>query len=243
MRTHRQHHAGSSARRYASQLRRTEIRQHHRQAVLWLIPSALVGFGVLVLASRVLPANGSSTALLAGLAVPASVAARIYRTGEEVRRWRHGADGERRTARLLHSLTPRGWTVLHDRAIPGHHLALLPDGRGAVYIATKAWHARSHVAVRNGILYYGEANRTAQLASVQWEAHQAAKALGVPVSPVIAVHGAAVRGGRLSLDGVIVLDARRLRRQLRSIPHQRDPQAAQALAERAEAALPRHTTN
>ena len=42
-----------------------------------------------------------------------------FRPSADSRAWRRGANGERRTARLLAPLERRGWTVLHDLAIPG----------------------------------------------------------------------------------------------------------------------------
>lgn len=33
--------------------------------------------------------------------------------------WRHGAEGERGTARMLAPLERHGWAVMHDLAVPG----------------------------------------------------------------------------------------------------------------------------
>jgi hypothetical protein len=47
--------------------------------------------------------------------------------------WRRGAEGERRTARLLGPLARQGWVALHDLAIPSSranldHLVIGPGG-------------------------------------------------------------------------------------------------------------------
>ena len=60
---------------------------------------------------------------LAGLlavAVAAGLGWRLrFRPSADIRAWRRGATGERRTACLLARLERRGWAVLHDLAIPG----------------------------------------------------------------------------------------------------------------------------
>ncbi|GHE29472.1 hypothetical protein GCM10017673_35090 [Streptosporangium violaceochromogenes] len=63
-----------------------------------------------------------------------------WRTHEAVRTWRKGALGERRTARMPRPLARRGYTILHDRAIPGSranvdHLVI--GGAGVFVVDTK----------------------------------------------------------------------------------------------------------
>ncbi|WP_202240003.1 nuclease-related domain-containing protein [Actinacidiphila reveromycinica] len=212
----------------------------------WLPPAVVIGYGVLLITWRMLP-SARVLALAAGAALPTLLARRIYKVGPEVRRWRVGADGERRTAALLAPLTWDGWHVVHDRAIPGggranlDHVALLPDGESAVLIDTKAWTARATVTMRRGTAYCGSRSLAETIKTTRWEAKQTSLALGVPVTPLIAVHGAKVARGRLSLgDGLVIVSAGRLRSELRRIPVQRDPQAARHLAVRAEGALPRY---
>jgi hypothetical protein len=75
---------------------------------------------------------------LAVLAATAGLGSRLwFRPSRDTRAWRRGARGERRTARLLASLERRGWSVLHDLAIPGSPANIDCDdpergGRGAV---------------------------------------------------------------------------------------------------------------
>jgi hypothetical protein len=56
---------------------------------------------------------------------------------------------------------------------------------------------------------------------VSWEADQAAQVLpdpGMAVVPIVAVHGARVPWGRVVVDGVPVVAARRLPSMLRQLP-------------------------
>jgi hypothetical protein len=62
----------------------------------------------------------SSLAGLTGLAAAAALAWRLrFRPTADTLAWRRGAQGERRTARLLASLERHGYQVFHDLAIPG----------------------------------------------------------------------------------------------------------------------------
>ncbi|WP_431983922.1 nuclease-related domain-containing protein [Streptomyces qinglanensis] len=147
--------------------------------------------------------------------------------------WSTGAAGERRTARILAPLTwTRRYAALHDRAIPRSRANLdhLVIGRaGPVYVDSKNWTSPGSHAILgpDKQLYYetrsrgGRRNRYPQaraVATVRWEADQAQRVLGWPVRAVIAVHGAHVPGSGLSLDGVTVIQARKLRRYLRRLP-------------------------
>lgn len=169
---------------------------------------------------------------------------RVYRRGANS--WATGAAGEERTARMLAPLTRCGYLVLHDRAVPGScanldHLVAGPAG--VVYIDTKAWRSQhARVTVAGGVLRYGRYDKTRELQTVLWEAERAAAALGVPVRPVIAVHGARIPAprGRLELHGVTLIEARRLRGLIQSLPPQPGWDAARigAVATRAQQRLP-----
>ncbi|MGW2865612.1 nuclease-related domain-containing protein [Streptomyces sp. NPDC001205] len=235
-------YAGRSALRHAQALRRAELRVQHRRAARVLPVAAALGFAVTT-ALGWLP---GPLPLLAGLLVPSCAARWLYQPSQDVRHWRQGAAGEQKTARLLRPLARRGWTVLHDRAIPGStanvdHLLLLPDGLGAVLVDTKTVNPRlrARVTMRGTRVHVGGRNFARQAETVQWEAEQAAKALGVSVAPVVAIHGARVpRAGIRTPDGLLIVPAARLRHVLAAIPHQRRPECAQRLAERAATALP-----
>ncbi|MFI6122876.1 nuclease-related domain-containing protein [Streptomyces sp. NPDC051064] len=153
--------------------------------------------------------------MVAALVVGGLGVRRLYRRSHNS--WAVGAAGEARTAKLLAPLVRRSHAVvLHDRAIPGSranldHLAF--TAAGALYVDTKNWTSgKSRLTVQGGILRFGRYDQTRALQTVVWEAEQAARALGVPVRPVVAVHGAKVPAprGRLELGGVTVVEAKRL---------------------------------
>jgi len=227
--------AGSSAARMGQQQRAVERAGQKRLAVRVLPVAAAVAVLLMMWAG--------SLGLLFGLVLLAVAAWRIYRpTGSS---WSTGAAGERRTAKMMLPLQRDGWTALHDRAIPNSkanldHLLISPAGE-VVYVDTKTWTSnKSALRVQDGQLWYGKYAQTRALDTVVWEAGQAARVLGVPVTPYIAVHGASVPYGQLTLQGVTLVDAKTLVRHLRNrapaplapgvIPHQ--------LAQRAEQLLP-----
>ncbi|UNZ22327.1 NERD domain-containing protein (plasmid) [Streptomyces sp. 891-h] len=186
----------------------------------------------------------ASLLLLVGL--PGWVARRCYQPGPEVRRWRHGAEGEQRTARLLRPLARRGWTVLHDLAIPGtranaDHLVLLPDGRGAVMVDSKHLNRTGQVTVRGGTLHCGNRTYPDMLSTARGLAEKAGAALGVPAAALVVVHGARVPNGRIRAQGVTIVSPSRLRGELTSIPCTPDRDRAELLADRARRHLPPHT--
>jgi hypothetical protein len=155
-----------------------------------------------------------------------------------------GAEGERRTAELLRPLQAEGWTVLHDRAIPGAHSAnadhvLVSPGALVFLVDSKLWSAHSLVHVRNGRLRHGEQDRHKAVASLQFEADLVARALRTPVQPLIAVHNAPVAFGGLFVEGIPVVPAGRLLEVLRRNDGPRNP-GALWLAQHADAALPRY---
>jgi hypothetical protein len=71
---------------------------------------------------------------------------------------------------------------------------------------------------------------------VSWEADQAAQVLpdpGMAVLPVVAVHGAQVPWGKVVIDGVPVVSARRLPSMLRQLPVVLGPERVAWLADQA----------
>ena len=217
----RHHGAGASARRMAAAIRTTERRAKRRRALRAAPAVTLLGSGTGYAATSagLGPAGITATAALCA-AVLYSVG-RIPSTAS--RNWAKGAAGERRTARILAPLTRFGrYAVLHDRAIPRSranldHIVLGPFG--ILYVDTKTWTStRSALSVRHGELYYGRYSQTRALSTVQWESDQVARALGHPARTVVAVHGAAVPGGCLTIGAVTVIPASRLRSYIRSLP-------------------------
>ena len=159
-----------------------------------------------------------------------------------------GAVGEQRTALLLQPLEAAGWTVLHDRAIPGARKAnadhvLVSPGARLFLVDSKLWSARYPVHATGGQLWHGEAgrpqaDRSRSVRSVLYESDLVARAVGVPVQPVIAVHNAAVADGGFFVQDVPVVPAARLVEVLHGNDSPWDLVAADWLARWAAAVLP-----
>jgi hypothetical protein len=139
-----------------------------------------------------------------------------FRVSAEARAWRHGAAGERRTARLLRRLERDGYTSLHDLAVPGSnanidHLVIGPTG--VVVVDSKQYTGRVHQS-NDGRAWHNHAPLDRQLEVVRWEAATIAWILGVRVDPLVCVHGAEVAYGGLIAGGVAIVPAARLRAAL-----------------------------
>ncbi|MFE5730238.1 nuclease-related domain-containing protein [Streptomyces sp. NPDC056528] len=227
----RRSNAGASARRQGDLQRAAERAAQHRRAK-WALPlaaaaGAVVGWAV-----------GTVTVWQIGVLVAAAVLA--YGVRQTYRRqhnsWRVGAEGEQATARMLAPLARRGYAVLHDRAIPGSRANLdhlIAGPAGVLLIDSKNWRSKTaRVTLTGGLLRYGRYDQTKALRTVVWEAEQAARALGVPVRPVLAVHGARIPAprGRTELHGVTVIEAKRLRGMLTGLAPQPGWDAARITA-------------
>jgi Nuclease-related domain len=131
--------------------------------------------------------------------------------------WRHGAQGERRTARLLAPLQQHGYQVFHDLAVPGSaanvdHLVVGPTGM--YVIDSKRYRGQLHYS--GGHLWHGDRALDRTLATLWWEATQVAETLAfgpdLHVYPVLCVHVARLPWlQELLVDGIPVLDAAALR--------------------------------
>ena len=161
-----------------------------------------------------------------------------FRVAPDTLAWRHGAAGERRTARLLAPLERHGWAVLHDLAIPGSkanidHLVIGPGG--VVVIDTKRYRGRLRLDA-DGLLWHGRHLLVSALRKTLWEADQVDEVLGVAdigVAAVMAVHGTKVPWGRLHADGVLVAPAQRVPDLLQALPPILGPERVAWLANRA----------
>jgi hypothetical protein len=177
--------------------------------------------------------------VLGGLAVLVAGWGLRFRPSPDAIAWRRGAAGERRTARLLSHLERHGWAVLHDLAIPSSranldHLAIGPGG--VFVIDSKQYCGRRLQLDPSGRLWHGRYPLTPTLRAVSFEADQAAQVLpdpGVAVVPIVAVHGAQVPWGKVVMDGVPVVPARRLPGMLRQLPALLGPERVAAVANQA----------
>ena len=175
--------------------------------------------------------------VLGGLAAVAAGWGLWFRPSPDAVAWRRGAAGERRTARLLHPLGRRGWVVLHDLAVPGSranidHLLIGPGG--VFVIDSKQYRGRLRLDP-SGRLWHGHYLLASTLRAVSFEADQAAQVLPDPgvVVPIVAVHGAQVPWGKVVIDGVPIVPARRLPSMLRRLPAVLGPERVSDLANQA----------
>src|SRR5690625_2759836 len=207
--------AGAGAAAKAAEIARTERPRILLTAVLGAAAGALLGALV-----------GS---LLVGLvlAVLGAAAAGLWQRGRGVAaRWRMGATGERRTGRTLDRLRRRGWTVLHDRALPTgranvDHLLVAPDG-SVWNVDSKVRTGAARYDARRNYLRIGRASGYQLISSTLYETDRITRALerevgSVQVHSVLAVHRAKLPAWRnIQLKGVHVVSAKRVRGWLSS---------------------------
>jgi hypothetical protein len=206
------------------------------RALPWRVAVVLgIGAGGGVLGSLLAPRLGL---VLGGLAAVAVGLGLRFRPSPDAVAWRRGAAGERSTARLLGQLERHGWAVLHDLAVPGSranldHLAIGPGG--VFVIDSKQYRGRLQFD-SSGRLWHGRYPLAPVLRTVEFEADQAAQVLpdpGVAVVPIVAVHGAQVPWGKVVIEGVPVVPARRLPSMLRELPAVLGPERVADLADQA----------
>jgi hypothetical protein len=193
-----------------------------------------IAVGGEVLGRLMVPRLGLVVGVLAAMAVGWGLR---FRPSPDASAWRRGAAGERRTARLLGPLERQGWVVLHDLAVPGSpaNLDHLVIGPGGVFVVdSKQYRGRLQLDP-SGRLWHGRYPLTAVLRAVSFEADRAARILADPqvVVPIVAVHGVQVPWGKIVVDGVPVVPARRLPSMLGALPAVLGPERVADLADRA----------
>jgi hypothetical protein len=194
-----------------------------------------VGVGGGVLGSLLAPRLGLVVAALAAAATGWGLR---FRPSSDAVAWQQGAAGERRTARLLDPLERQGWAVLHDLAVPGSRANLdhLVIGPGGVFMVDSK-HYRGRLRLDgSGRLWHGRYPLAPTLRAVSFEADRAAQVLVDPdvvVVPIVAVHGAPVPWGKVVMNGVPVVAARRLPSMLRELPAVLGPERVAAVATQA----------
>jgi Nuclease-related domain len=176
--------------------------------------------------------------VVAALAASAGGWGLRFKPSREAVAWRRGSVGERRTAQLLGPLERHGWAVLHDLAVPRSRANLdhLVIGPGGVFVIdSKQYRGRLQLDPSGG-LWHGRYPLAPTLQAVSFEADQAALILpdpGLAVVPIVAVHGAQVPWGKVVMDGVPVVSARRLPSMLCALPAVLGPERVAALADQA----------
>jgi hypothetical protein len=194
--------------------RRAEELGGWTRSLAWRAPLvAAASLVTLVLAAQA----GLPYGELVGLAVAALVAWRLrFRPSEQARTWQRGAAGERRTARLLNRLTPDGFVIFHDLAVPDSpanvdHLAIGPTG--VFIIDSKQWTGTVRQGA-DGLAWHNHTPLDRTLETVRWEAATISRTLGTRATPLLCVHGAHVQGGGLDAQRVAIVPAHLLRSAL-----------------------------
>jgi hypothetical protein len=201
----------------------------------WRVAATLgIGVGGIVLGRLLAPRPGLVVGALAAMAAGWGLR---FRLSPDAIAWRRGAAGERRTARLLHPLERQGWAVLHDLAVPGSwaNIDHLVIGPGGVFVVdSKQYRGRLQLDP-SGRLWHGRYPLAPTLRAVEFEADQAAQVLADPqvVVPIVAIHGAQVPWGKVVVDGVPVVPARRLPSMLLALPAVLGPERVAWLADQA----------
>jgi hypothetical protein len=204
---------GASARAIYRRLRAAELADWSR-SLAWRLPLVGgAGIGAAVLTSP-LP---SVARLMVSLAAVGVVGWRLrFRASAEASAWRTGARGERRTARRLYRLARRSYVVFHDLGMPGSranidHLLIGPSG---VFVIDSKQYSGRIQQTPDGRLWHNHYPMDEQLATVRAEARAVGGILGVPVIPLVCVHGASVQWGGLAAQGVAIMPAGQLRSAL-----------------------------
>jgi hypothetical protein len=184
------------------------------RSLAWRAPLVL---GAGLMTTALAAQTGLPRAGLVGLAATALLGWRLrFRPSTQARRWRRGAHGERRTARLLDRLTGDGYVVFHDLAVPGSltnvdHLVIGPTG--VFVIDSKQWTGSIHQSA-DGLAWHHHSRLDRTLETVRWQAEAVGRLLGTRIHPLLCVHGANVQGGGLHAQGVAVVPASQLRSAL-----------------------------
>jgi hypothetical protein len=205
-------HPGRSALTQYRRRRATELAAWTR-SLTWRAPLVMAAG---LLAGAAAAQAGLPRAGLASLAVAAMVGWRLrFRPSDQARAWQRGAKGERHTARLLDRLGRDGYVVFHDLAMPDSpanldHLVIGPSG--VFVIDSKQWIGQVHQSA-DGLVWHNHYRLDRTLATVRWQAETLGRLLGVPVAPLVCVHGAHIQGG-LRAQGVAIVPATRLRSAL-----------------------------
>jgi Nuclease-related domain len=154
---------------------------------------------------------------LAGLTVAVLVGWRLqFRPSSQARAWQRGAAGERHTARLLDRLGRDGYVSFHDLALPDSpanldHVVVGPSG--VFVIDSKQWTGEVQQSA-DGLIWHNHYRLDRTLATVRWQAETLGRLLGVPVAPLVCVHGAHIQHGGLRAQGVAIVPATLLRSAL-----------------------------
>lgn len=231
--------AGGSAQREFER-RKSRERSAIRSNLPWTIPLVIVlSIAAGLLAERYIGSMG----LLAALVVAAFLGLQFWGTSAHIVSYGKGAEGERRTATSLAKLT--GYTVLHDRKIPGSRANIdhVVIGPGGVFVVETKNYA-GKVTARGDDLFVSGRRRTGVVEQT-WREAVAVQAvlaeelvrLARDVTPVLCIHGAELPWSRTTVQGVRICNARELRSLIEKAPRVLDDGAISRLRAIANAKL------
>jgi hypothetical protein len=151
------------------------------------LPQRVAGVLATAAGAGLLTATAANPGLarLVGPATAAGLAWRLrFRPSADTLAWRHGAQGERRTGRLLAPLERAGYQVFHDLAVPGSaanvdHLVVGPTG---VYVIDSKRYS-GQLRYSGGHLWRGSRSLDRTLETLWWEATQVAETLAFGSRP------------------------------------------------------------
>jgi hypothetical protein len=216
--------------------RRREVEHTAWVHTLPLRVAAVLAAGLGGWLAGALPGLPLAARLALSLAAAAGVWWRVrFRPSPETLAWARGAAGERHVARLLDPLVAHGWAVHHDLRVPGSqanidHLLVGPPG--VFVVDAKHYHGHLHLSA-GGQLWHGRALLAPTLSVTRWAADRLQAVIGaadIAVTPVVAVWGAAVPYGQVTVNHVTVVAARQLPGLLRSLPPSLTSERAGAVA-------------
>lgn len=231
--------AGGSAQREFER-RKSRERSAIKSNLPWTIPLVVVlSIGAGFLADRFIGSMG----VLAALVVAAFLGLQFWGTSQHIASYGKGAEGERRTGKSLGKL--EGYTVLHDRKIPGSranidHVVLGPGG--VFVVETKNYSGK--VTVKGDDLLVSGRRRTAaveqtwrEAVAVQGVLSQELARLARDVTPVLCIHGAELPWSRTIVQGVRICNGRELKNLIAKSPPVLTDQDVTLLVQIAQAKL------
>lgn len=161
---------------------------------------------------------------------------------EKIQHWREGAEGERRTARVLGPLEREGWVVQHDLAGPkGNVDHLLVGPAGVFLLDTKRWFGDVTVPGDVPVITpwdtpddtwspHGLTARMRAMAAATKEALEVRCGVRTWVHPVVVIW-APFDAGQVCAAGVTLVHGDQLLQWLRAQPRRLTEQALNRLAE------------
>jgi hypothetical protein len=233
--------AGSSAQREYEKRRARRAEEVRRRLATTISLTIVGGVAAGLAAERFYPGLG----WLAGIVALLYLALQFWGARQHIESYGKGAEGERKTGRVLDDRKLAGYRVLHDRRIPGSranidHIAIGPGG--VFVVETKSY--KGKLEIRRDEIFVSGRNRTSVLeqtwreaVAVQGAVGELLADFGLDVVPLLCIHGVEFPWGKTAAQGVRIVGPRGLRKTLESAePRLTGPQI-QLLADRLDTGL------